>query len=228
MAQTTHIAVRDLPSPLKRALLAAGYGRADIGVEAAIAVSPRGGGGRGRRGGLMAVNLATGEISPVHWGAWGGCNPFGANPVDDGEDLPIPPNGAIVTITQGGGQPTIAHVYVRPETLTPLLPAGPDVTARQAAILAVYVGYRSAYRREYLPGVTPDEIDGLVAGEYLKRNRAGSIRITVAGKNAAGSSSGALRQEYDRTHDVCGNPRDTVPSCDSWITPAPELGPPVE
>ena len=185
-----HIAVRDLPRPLQTALSDAGYGQRDIAVQAAETVHTGGGGGNGRRGGVVAVNLATGEVSPILWGAWGGCNMFGANPVDDGGPLPIPPNGAIVTLTMGGGHPVLATIHVRPETLTPMLPAGPEVSDRDRWILAVFGGLKSFARPEYLSrgGVQDPEIDSLVSRGLLKRNRAGATQITTAGKNARGNA----------------------------------------
>ena len=190
-----HIAVKDLPDSLQRALDAAGFHKTDVEIEARQSVDPRGGGGNGVRGGLMAVNMATGEISRVVWGAWGGSNMFAENAIDDGPSQEIGANGAIIRIWQGGGRPTMATVYVRPETLTPMLPAAPTLTDRARAILAVYKSIRGGHRAEYLPGVAPAEIDDLVSGGFLKRNKAGSIRISTAGKNSAGSDYFVFQRE---------------------------------
>ena len=85
------------------------------------------------------------------------------------------------------------RIHVRPENAAPLLPAAnSSVSDRDRSILAIFRGIKSGpYRAEYLARakVEQAEIDALVARGLLKRNAAGSVQITLAGKNASAGKS---------------------------------------
>lgn len=118
--------------------------------------------------------------------------PFsGANPIDTGERVDIPVNGAIVKGSTGGNAPTFARITVHPDNLAKLLPSGdePELSETMLKALAVYRSIKGGHRAEYLKryGVTDADVDMLVSDGYLKRNRAGATSITTLGKNAVGN-----------------------------------------
>lgn len=112
---------------------------------------------------------------------------FVQTPVDDGSGtLEVPTNGAIVQ-GETGGRGSFAKIYVRPETLVPMLPAKQELTEEHQIVLCVYKCYKGKYRRDYLAKFNFDfamVVDDLVELGLLKRNKAGSTQITTAGRNA--------------------------------------------
>jgi hypothetical protein len=137
------------------------------------------------------VNLDTGDIQE-HVGSWGGANMFNpGNAVDlNRTTYPLPENGAIVDGHQGGDRPVYAVVTVHPSRLVKVLPAAKDVTARQREILGCFIYKGGEYRKAELArkGVTPAELDELVAAGFISRNRAGAMSLTTDGRNARGNS----------------------------------------
>lgn len=134
------------------------------------------------------VNLDTGARK-TFIGSWGGSNMFVSSPVDDSDGVgTLPPYGAVIRGSTGYPR-TFATIYAHPAAMGRFLPSGePDETtdAEQQALYC-YVSIKGGeYRRDELRrrNVTDDVIDGLVAGGYLKRNKAGAVQITTAGKNA--------------------------------------------
>jgi len=186
----------DLPDAIQRALDEVGYGRKDIEVEAAEEISPLGAGGAGRREFFAIVDLSSGRHE-VEWGSWGGANMFSPeNRVDlDRNAYRIPANVAVVRGSSGGGHPTNARVYVRPDMLAPLLPAaGVSVTPRERWVLYTFdaltsAGRKDEWARERHPP-SPAELDAFVARGWLKRNKAGATQITTEGRNALGRPAG--------------------------------------
>jgi hypothetical protein len=196
--------VKELPPVLQRALASVGYGRKNIDVKPAERASMGGLSGDGYQAFAMIVNLETGEYV-TEWGSWGGPNMFNPqNAVDnDRKDYPIPVNGAVITGLQGGGRPVYATIRVNPAALAPLLPAKAELSERQRVILGIVRGTKGgAYRIEALKeyGVTTAEIDTLVAGGFMKRNKAGAISMTTAGENEAmtGGRRDSIVYEYRR------------------------------
>ena len=126
------------------------------------------------------------------------------NAVDnDRREYEIPANGAVVSGVQGGGRPVYASIRVNPATLAPLLPAKADLSERQRVILGTIRSTKGgAYRLEALREyeVKPEEIDTLVAGGFLKKNKAGAISMTTAGDNEAlsGTQCDSIRYNYRR------------------------------
>jgi len=184
-----HVPVKDLPATLRAALKSVGYARQDIEVEGREAVSPAVAGGDGRRGFVTAVNFGTGKYD-TRYGSWGGANLFERNLIDEVQEaLPIPPNSAIIKGTEGY-KGAFATVYVRPETLTPMLPAGPsDLTDLEKGVLLAFDQYTSAGRKDRRGQVGVSKWDAaaskLLQQGLLKSNAAGAVQITTAGKNAA-------------------------------------------
>ena len=193
--------VKELPAALQRALASVGYGRKSIDVMPAETASLSSAGGDGYQAFATVVNLETGE-NRTTWGSWGGPNMFNPrNAVDnDRADYPIPENGAVITGHKGGGRPVYATIRVNPVALAPLLPAKAELSERQRVILGTVRGTKGgAYRLEALKeyGVTTEEIDNLVAGGFMKRNKTGAISMTTAGENEAVSGQTADHARYE-------------------------------
>jgi hypothetical protein len=196
-----YLPVRDLPRSLQAALQAVEYGRKDIEVKARETFDPSAAGGGGRRGFVAACKMDDSGTYEIEWGSWGGENPFTHTIEGVRGEVPIPPEVAFVRGSIGGGHPTNASVYVSPHAMNPaLLVAGPEVTPKEAKILAIFKGLKSSYRPEYLDrlqekegiegsrarqATTDREIDSLIERGFLSRNKAGSISITTEGRNAA-------------------------------------------
>jgi hypothetical protein len=162
-----YIEVKTLPDSIKDALASVGYHRGDIDVEVSTQGRIGMAFGDGHRGVTVVVNLATGERK-VQYGSWGGANPFVQNKFDDNPDA-------------------------RPE-LSPLLPEKVELSDRQKKILAQFRSLTSRGRKdqwEREPGDRPTEaeLDELVAGGFLKRNKAGAIKITTEGRNASAGAN---------------------------------------
>ena len=190
--ETVHVSVRELPRSIQDALRAVGYHRQDVGIEASERVHATSCGWGGRRAYFAIVNLETGERN-ISQGSWGGPNPYESPAVDQIHQPPveIPPNGAAIKgyESSGPGYPCTATIYVRPETLAPMLPPAEEITAEELGCLYCYSAIRpGAYRTEYLARyrVRPETIDDLVRRGYLERNRGGATKITTKGKNTRG------------------------------------------
>ena len=183
-----YVKISNLPTSLRNALAALHYTRPDIAIEARERTSIQVGGGDGKRGFACLVDMATGTHT-VSWGSWGGANVFNpGNAVDcDSAQHDIPPHGAVISGTTGGGRPVYATITVHPASLAPLLPAAPAVTELEAKVLAIYAQLKSSARGEYLAAI-PDAgaiVDSLVSRGYLDRNKAGATKITTTGRNSA-------------------------------------------
>lgn len=193
-----HIAVRDLPRALQAALSSVGYGRKDIRVEHRERESIADAGGNGYQGFAIVVNLSTGARE-THVGSWGGPNMFAQsarNRVDSDHTMhTIPPDGAVIRGSRGGGKPVYATITVSPACQILALPPAAELTDRQRAILSVVCGIRGGYRREYFErgNVQPSEIDALVTAGLVTRNRAGALSATTAGRNACGNADPPYR-----------------------------------
>lgn len=197
-----YLLVRDLPRSLQAALREVEYGKKDIEVKARETFDPSAAGGGGRRGFVAACKMDDSGKYEIEWGSWGGENPFTKTVEGYRGDVPIPPEVAFIRGSIGGGHPTNASVYVSPHAMNPaLLTAGPEVTPKEAKILAIFKGLKSSYRPEYLDRLEEKEnelassrerkaatdraVESLIARGFLSRNKAGSISITTEGRNAA-------------------------------------------
>jgi hypothetical protein len=161
-------------------------------------------GGDGLREFCAILDLSTGERKIEH-GSWGGANMFNPNNrVDlDEKSYVIPPNFVVVKGHQGGGRGTYAYVVVRPDMVTPWLPAKSVLSKRQQYIIDVLKGYNSQGRKDEFnrwdskfKRVPPsaDEFKALEELGLLKITKSGAISLTTTGKNAA--SGGFCTPDY--------------------------------
>lgn len=187
-----HVAVKDLPKVIVQALQGVGYFRPDIKLEAATEVHANTPSFEGDRAFTIAINLGTGEKTTL-LGSFGGPNPYDTrNKLDAaamaGAKTEIPMNWAVIQ-GETGGRGAFARLYVRPETLRPMLPEAPKVSERELHALYCLRSIKPGpYRREEMRRrkVTEADMLKLVAKGWAKQNKAGSIQITTEGKNAIG------------------------------------------
>jgi hypothetical protein len=172
--------VKDLPEVLQKALAAVGYHREDISIEGRETISIHSCGAAGRRAFAMLVDLEK-STHMVTYGSWGGPNMFTSNHVDtDDRDHTIPVNGAVIKgYTGGGGIPAIANLYLHPSNVVRYLPAQVTLTDEEKDALRQLNTLKPAYRR--IPG---DVLTSLISRGLAKKNRAGAVQITTAGKSA--------------------------------------------
>lgn len=188
-----HIATKDLPANLQSFLKRLEYSKRDISLTAKEEISPHMSGSQGSRGYFATFDLATGE-SNVTEGSFGGANMFNpTNQVDlNDKQYAIPPNTIVVKGTTGYLK--TASLYAHPSTVNQtMLPQGEVITEKDASILCSYRGLKSGpYRQDALKaiGCTDTDIDSLVTRRLLKRNSAGSVAITIEGKNATSGHRG--------------------------------------
>jgi hypothetical protein len=180
----------NVPDCLRAALAECGQKGGIVRLEAAETFTPSGAGLRGNRAVAVALDLSTGKRSGVKHGSWGGPNPFGSPaPLDTPDPVAIPPGGCIVA--GENGYKTSLQVYVHPDSLAPLLTAGPAValTDTLQRVLDAHCNYTSAGRKDHFRD-WPVE-GGLDAAKaelarlgLLKVSRNGAAKATAAGKNA--------------------------------------------
>jgi hypothetical protein len=191
-----HVALRDLPPVLQRALKSVRYNRRDIGVEEGSSFTPSEGssGFEGNRGYVVVVDLAGGHFK-THEGAWGGPSPFDRRQVDlDRKPQAIPPNGAVI-IGEYGGRGSFASIRVHPSNLQAVLPRpAEEIQKDEAAALKIIRSYKSGYRGQAFQEAAlgrygPDNplIRSLAAKGMVKIDTRGSIQITTDGRNAIAS-----------------------------------------
>lgn len=195
------IEVKRLSPAIQAALRSVGYGARDIAVRPATEVSLTVGGGAGMRGFAMLVDMHTGRHETMR-GSWGGANMFNPqNRVDLDTTLrPLPPGTVLIKGTEGHPR-TIATIYAHPDTMGSFALAGPqaEVSADERTVLNVYRGIISSYRQSEFArrGLSRHQVaaatERLIALGLLKRNAAGAVQITTAGKNAA-SPPGTFRR----------------------------------
>lgn len=177
-----YFSVKDLPEALQNALRAVGYSRKGILVEPQktyCVASPHS--GEGMRGFTVAVDLVTGETRATY-GSWGGANYFEQKQVDlDLAQRPLPYNGAVIHGGEGGGRPVYAMVYVHPDNLQKLLPAGDQepLTEREEQALEAIAHYITKGRHR--------KFDDHDLGEYgpqnpLVQSLAAKGLVTITGK----------------------------------------------
>lgn len=194
-AKEFHVAVRDLPRSLQKALRTVGYRRKDIRVEPDTTYSPSEGsaGFTGSRGFIVVVNMQTGQMKHEK-GSWGGATPFERKQVDvDRKNYPIPNNGAVI-VGESGGRGTFAKIKVHPNNLAKMLPEGEDVklTPEENKALNILGGLKSGYRAQSFERYNLGPYDvrsnpllqGLLKKGLIKANRAGAMSITTKGRNA--------------------------------------------
>lgn len=187
-----HIKVKDLHPTLIRALESVKYYKGDINVEGKETASLLVGGGAGRRGFAILVDMENDRFEP-HMGSWGGANMFNPNnPVDlDSKSYPLPPNGAVITGSIGGS--THATIDVHPSLIPRMLPKSEELTEQEKWVLYCHKSLKGGeYRREELKRkrATERDIESMVVRGFLKQNKAGSRQITTEGKNALGDYRG--------------------------------------
>lgn len=186
-----YLKVKELPPAMIRALSDVGYGRKDIEIKIQEKIEPRPPSADGRKGFVAVCFLDDSAKVEIRWGSYGGSNPFTKSVDDIQGSIDIPRNVAfILGLSSGGhGYPAYATAHVHPGNMNPsLLPAPSDISDREKKILAIFKSLKSSYRKEYLDQmkVKNEEIQSLIDRGFLKKNKAGSISITVEGKNNAG------------------------------------------
>lgn len=181
--------VRELPDCIRRALKSVGYGSRDINIETAEKISIIQAGCDGQRGFVILVNLESGEYT-LQKGSWGGSNCFNPdNPVDlDDNEYSIPVNGAVIRGSEGYPR-TFARITLHPNNMIRALPEAIVLTEEEKSTMYCYGALTSAYRKNFLIG-KETIIDGLIAKGLLKRNAAGAVSITTAGKNTRQKAAG--------------------------------------
>jgi len=181
---TVHVACKDLPHAIRRCLEALRYNRADISIAAKDSVCLASCGGDGYRAFAAVVNLETGT-NTVTWGSWGGANMFQESkerPVDrDFSPQPTQPGFAYITGSQG--EHVFASIYLHPDNVQKLLPAVAETSDEEKGYLTDLISIKPAYRRK----IPSEMLRSLESRGLVKVNRAGSVTITTAGKNAVPS-----------------------------------------
>jgi hypothetical protein len=180
-----YVNVKELPETLIAALKECGYHKSDIQILVKDKESILYLGGEGYRGFACLVNMSTGE-SKTKMGSWGGSNMFNPNnSVDlDDSEYEIPENCAVIRgYTGGTSGVTRCTITLSPKNILPCFENMEDLSDDEKHILAIMRAYKPAYRKPYMEG-KEGLIDGLVDRGYISRNKAGSLSLSVKGKNA--------------------------------------------
>jgi hypothetical protein len=180
----------NIPDCVRSALAECGQKGGIVRLRAADTYHPSGAGLRGNRAVAVAVDLVTGKRSTVHHGSWGGPNPFGSPArLDVPEPVAIPPGTCIVA--GENGYKVSLDVYVHPDSLAPLLPAGgpPELSQTLQRVLDAHCNYNSRGRADHfrdwpVPGGLDAAKAELARLGLLKVSRNGAAKATAAGKNA--------------------------------------------
>jgi len=187
-----HVAVKDLPDALQKALKSVRYGGKDVGVQQASTFRPSeaSAGFEGNQGYLILVDLTSGRMETLQ-GGWGGGNAFSRTTVDDDDSVnPIPPNSAVIT-GESGGRGNFARIKVHPSNFAAMMVEGPKdaLTDKEQIALNSIVGLTSKGRADEFPR------RGLGAygpeNPYVKRLaelglvklQGRSVQVTTEGKN---------------------------------------------
>lgn len=189
-ASSHFIAVKELPTPVQKALRSIGYRSRDIDVRPSTSYNMLTSGGDGSRGFAVAVNLTTGE-SRATYGDWGGSNPFSQRQVDvDDRERPLPQDNVIIKGTSGNF--VWAYLMVHPNNLQALLPA-PDETLSddEHKVLSILDRLQSGYRGDAFAQhqlgryVASNPLIQGLAQKGLVAIRGNGLAITTEGKNQA-------------------------------------------
>ena len=119
---------------------------------------------------------------------------FAVNAVDsDTASRPLPPNGAVIHGHSGGGKPAYASITIHPSRAAKLLPAASgELTDRQKSLMCVFARYNSRGRADWFTrhGKAAEwELVELESKGWVKRNKAGAVTCTAAGRNIAPSDT---------------------------------------
>jgi hypothetical protein len=183
-----YVEVKDLVPAIRTALESVSYGARDIQVEARDEVALRApGGGAGKRGFVLILNLATGEFHR-ETGDWGGAG-LGRRLADYCEDRLTLHDDAVVIVGTLGYPRTWAHIYANRANVGRFLPSGEEEALSDSDQQGLYCFAAikgGEYRRDEMRrrNVSAETVDSLVERGYLKRNKAGATQITTKGKNA--------------------------------------------
>lgn len=182
--------VKELPEVLRRALKSVDYGAKDINIDTAEKISAIQAGGQGKRCFVILVNLLA-ETFETHYGSWNGANCWNPNnSVDlDDKEYPIPLNGAVIKGSEGYPR-TFASITLHPENIIKALPEAVELTEEERGVMYAYGALKSGpYRQSYTAGKEA-VVERLIQRGLLKRNAAGSVQITTAGKNSRQRKAG--------------------------------------
>lgn len=193
-----YVETKTLPPTILAALQTVDFNRPTIGVYTSEQASLFCAGGTGLRGFAVLVDIDTGRHE-THVGSWGGSNPFETRAVDADVPQALPPNGCVINGHQGGGKPVYATLTIHPSRAARLLPAaGDELTERQKELMAVYARFNSRGRSEWFGrygAASESELTELESRGWIKRNKAGSVTCTAAGKNVAPSDAYLYRRD---------------------------------
>lgn len=184
-----YLETKSLPDTILSALTGVGYARPTIGVYVADTASMHAMSGDGMRGFTVLLDIDSGRSERFD-GSWGGANPFVPNPVDsDTRSRPLPPNGCVISGHIGGGKPCYASLTIHPSRAAKLLPAPSEaLSERLSLVLGVFARFNSRGRSEWFArhgAASEPELTELETRGFIKRNKAGSVTCTAAGKNTA-------------------------------------------
>jgi hypothetical protein len=178
----------DLPECVQTALRLVGHsGRKSVGVTATTQYAS-GCCTSGSRAVYVSVHIGSGSVHELHYGSWGGANPFESLPGDSMVD--IAPGWCVVGGQTGGR--TYVNVYAHPDTLDRVLPtpvAEPELTEDEIRVLCVHVSLNSRGRKNYFgrrPTLPVDACKARLADlGLLKVARNGASKVTTEGRNTA-------------------------------------------
>lgn len=186
------LAVKDLPTPIKKAFKEIGYGGRDIQVEVSPTFTPRSAAFDGSRSVVVLVSLADGKTHIEH-GAWGGATPFDPKRVDNVSEKTRIPAGFVVIVGSMGGRGNFLTLIVPPENVAKLLETEEliDLSEEEKKVLYLFHGIKSGYRAEEMRrhGYGRYEagnptIRSLIDKGLVTINAKGSMKISLKGKNA--------------------------------------------
>lgn len=190
------VKLKELPPIVKEALNKVGYHRVDILVEAAEEASLIAPYGDGYQSYAVAIDTKTNEISREVTSNWGGGGWYSPKKtLDRPGTLKLPENGMVIVGQRGGGRPVSAKLYAHPALLAPLLkPASApeeEYTLAELIALVNFVALKPAYR----PPIKPETLAKFIEKGLVKKNKAGALSITTAGKDLVGDYNSPVRQK---------------------------------
>jgi hypothetical protein len=188
-----YVETKTLPETILSALASVEFNRPTIPIYVSDTASVGTYSGDGMRAFTVLLDIDTGRRE-THVGSWGGNNPFHQSPVDaDQKSRPLPANGCVIHGHTGGGKPCWATLTIHPSRSAKLLPAPKDALSdRLSRLMAVFARFNSRGRAEWFERhgkATDSELAELEAMGLIKRNKAGAVTCTAAGKNAAPSEA---------------------------------------
>lgn len=178
-----YIKTNQLPEQIQSALKSVSYNKKDIQVLIKEQESLFCSGGNGIRGFTILINLSSNE-NQIMYGSWGGANAFNpSNQVDlNDENYTIPENGVVIKGHEGNG--VFAQVILSPKNMIKNLLTEDSSLSKDEKTVLSYFKYTSSYRKSLLENKT-ELVNKLIEAGFIFKNKAGSMSLTLKGKNAA-------------------------------------------